>query len=154
LEKRKVTGVSPSDIKVTLNQVFLPLPPQAPTDEAENQKLLAETMRETVDGCKDFEALAKEVKSPLSPTLGTFALTDLSAQIRSAVGTLDIGKASAPVTLPNGLLMLMVCEREQPKVELPGREEVSQQLLDERLGLMARRYLRDVRLAAVVDIRV
>ena len=47
----------------------------------------------------------------------------------------------------------MVCERIEPKFELPSRPAVIDQLTNRRLELMARRYLRDIRRAAVVDIR-
>ena len=50
-------------------------------------------------------------------------------------------------------MVLMVCDRAEPKFELPSRAAVTDQLTNRRLELMSRRYLRDVRRAAVVDIQ-
>ena len=47
----------------------------------------------------------------------------------------------------------MVCERIEPKFELPSRPKVIKDLTNRRLELMARRYLRDLRRAANEDIR-
>ena len=52
--------------------------------------------------------------------------------------------------------MLMVCSREGDKsgIKLPERDAIADRLMQERLSLMSRRYLRDIRLSAVIDIRV
>ena len=67
---------------------------------------------------------------------------------------MEIGEASQPVRMPDGFLLLMVCERNEPKSQLPSREQIGDQLTRQRLDMMSRRYLRDVRSRAVVDIRV
>ena len=46
----------------------------------------------------------------------------------------------------------MVCER--PDTAGPPRDEIRETLLRERVDLHARRYLRDLRRAAFVDVRV
>jgi hypothetical protein len=48
----------------------------------------------------------------------------------------------------------MVCERTEAAPSLPTREDIADQIRNERMSMLARRYLRDIRLAAIVDIRV
>jgi hypothetical protein len=50
----------------------------------------------------------------------------------------------------------MVCGREGGAVDikLPERDTISDRILKDRMALMARRYMRDIRLSAVIDIRV
>ena len=48
----------------------------------------------------------------------------------------------------------MVCERDAEVAPLPPREQVQQRLELEKLDLLARRYLRDLRRAAIVDVRI
>ena len=48
----------------------------------------------------------------------------------------------------------MVCKRDLSSGGLPSREEVGTRLLRERLEVMARGYLRDLRRAAFIDLRV
>ncbi len=151
---RKNSAPDDSKIKVDLKQIFLPIPKNAVPSEIASQIDLAKTVRESVSGCKDMIALSKEVHSPRPTTLGKFSLTELSPGIRNAVAGLGVGEASQPVRMPDGFLLLMVCERNEPKIELPSRAEISDQLTRERLDMLSRRYLRDVRSRSVVDIRV
>jgi peptidyl-prolyl cis-trans isomerase SurA len=48
----------------------------------------------------------------------------------------------------------MVCDRIAPETDLPDREMVRRRLLEARAELMSRRYLRDLRRIAYVDIRI
>ncbi len=151
---RKNSLVDESQIKLDLKQVFLPIRKNAAPVEISSQIDLAKTMRETVSGCQDMIALSKEIDSPRPTTFGKFSLAELSPGIRKAVATLKVGEASQPVQIPEGVLLLMVCERNEPEGKLPTREQISDQLTRQRLDMMSRRYLRDVRRRAVVDIRV
>ena len=47
----------------------------------------------------------------------------------------------------------MVCQKKDPVGGLPTREEIADSLARERLDALARRYLRDLRRSAFVDIR-
>jgi peptidyl-prolyl cis-trans isomerase SurA len=64
-----------------------------------------------------------------------------------------VGEFSPPLRTEQGLILLMVCVREEAPSNLPTREEITELLTRQRLDLMARRYLRDLRRAAVVDVR-
>lgn len=151
---RKNSAPDVSKTKVDLKQIFLPIPKNAAPGEIASQIDLAKTVRESVSGCKDMIALSKEVSSPRPTTLGKFSLAELSPGIRNAVVGLNVGQASQPVRMPDGFLLLMVCDRTEPKIKLPSRAQISDKLMRERLDMMARRYLRDVRHRAIVDIRI
>jgi len=99
--------------------------------------------------------LAKEVGSPRSADLGKFALKDLSPAIRAVVKNVKAGKISDPIKMPEGVLVLMVCSREGGGgvIKLPERDAIADQIMRDRLALGARRYMRDIRLSAVIDIR-
>ena len=82
-------------------------------------------------------------------------MTDLSPAIRAVVKDVDAGKISDPVKTPGGVLVLMVCGREGGggEIKLPERDDIADRLMQDRMSLSARRYMRDIRLAAVIDIR-
>jgi peptidyl-prolyl cis-trans isomerase SurA len=152
-DKRKIAAKGSSETVVILKQIFFPVPGGASPEEARAQVDLAKTVGGAVDGCKDMDSVAQEVRSPRPPNLGKFAYSDLTIDIRAAIDGLPLGRASKPVKTSDGVMLLMVCERVEPKFELPSRAAVVDQLTNRRLELMSRRYLRDVRRAAVVDIR-
>jgi peptidyl-prolyl cis-trans isomerase SurA len=48
----------------------------------------------------------------------------------------------------------MVCERRDGQGVTPEREQISKRLEQERTDLLARRYLRDLRKQAFIDVRI
>lgn len=153
---RKIAQSAAKPVTLDLRQIFLPLPGQSAASDIEAQIDLAKTVRDTASSCQDFSQLAKEVGSPRPPSLGKFALKDLSPAIRSVVKDVQTGKISDPVKLPDGVLVLMVCGRDggTSVIKLPKRDEIADKLMRDRMALSARRYMRDIRLSAVIDVRV
>ena len=86
--------------------------------------------------------------------LGTLKPDELSAAIRENVAGVAVGKAGAPIGVEGGIILIAVCGRTVPAAAAPDRESVMRQLRDRRLNLAAQRYLRDLRSAAIVDVRI
>ena len=152
---RKIAQTATTPVTLDLKQIFLPLGSTADPIDIESQIDLAKTVRDTATSCQDFGVLAKEVGSPRTPNLGKFALKDLSPTIRASVQNVKAGKVSDPVKMPEGVLVLMVCSREggDGVIKLPERDAIADRIMRDRLALSARRYMRDIRLSAVIDIR-
>lgn len=154
VNRRILSGTDPLKAKVTLKHVFFPLPAQAAEDEVRAQASIAEAVSASVQNCEDMDALAKEVKSPAGADLGTFNVGELAPVMRNAVVDLEAGAASKPVRLPTGLSVIMVCERADPPNDIPGRDEISPRLRAQKLEILARRYLRDLRRDAFIETRI
>jgi peptidyl-prolyl cis-trans isomerase SurA len=154
VNRRILSGTDPLKAKVTLKHVFLPLSPRASAAEVEAQMGIAEAVATSVRDCADMDVLAKEVKSPAGADLGAFNMGELAPVLRKAVVDLKPGVASKPVRLPTGLSVVMVCERIDPPNEIPGRDEISPRLRAQKLEILARRYLRDLRRIAFIETRI
>jgi len=109
---------------------------------------------ERVTGCDDAEAAAEATPTALHRDLGTFQLRDLAPELRRAAAELVTDAVSRPVIAGGIINVLVVCSRTDPTATLPSRDEVRESLLDQRLALIARGYLRDLRRVAFVDIRL
>jgi peptidyl-prolyl cis-trans isomerase SurA len=160
---REAQGPSPND-KLLLKQILLP-PPQS---QADAEKLIPQIKRliETVQGCAAIDERAKTDK--LSGTLGTVRLKDLPAQVQQAVASVPEGRLAPPLQTPAGIALLMVCKRiaapdavqqtvvqTVPKTpQMPSKDQVLNQIGLQRLEMQARRYLRDLRAQAFIDVRV
>jgi peptidyl-prolyl cis-trans isomerase SurA len=153
-QRRTIAAPSADESKVTLMQLVLPLERDATQADIDAQTGLAETVRETVSGCADLQRVAKELGVPPPSEPQQLRIGDLAPRIREVVTPLKVGEASAPIRIEPGLLMLMVCVREDAPSNLPSREDIAENLLRQRLDVLARRYLRDLRRAAFVDVRV
>jgi peptidyl-prolyl cis-trans isomerase SurA len=79
----------------------------------------------------------------------------ISPGMRNIVGALEPGQASQPIVQKNGVGVIMVCEKMAPSAPtIPTRDEIGETLMRQRLDTLARRYMRDLRRTAFVDLRV
>jgi peptidyl-prolyl cis-trans isomerase SurA len=102
-----------------------------------------------------MESLAKELATPMSGSLGRLKTSSLPPAVRNAINGLDIGRPSGPVRNENGLAILMVCDRQGGQnAEQEQREQIERMLTLQRLDAAAQRYLRDLRRAAFIDLRL
>jgi peptidyl-prolyl cis-trans isomerase SurA len=144
--------------RVTLQQLFFALQKKASLVEKASQLNLAKTMASTVFNCQDMEKAGKELGSSLSGKLGTMTMAKLPQNIQNAIANLPEKKASTPIKTSGGIIVLMVCKRvkskAKPKPKISDRKKVKRTILNERLHAAARRFLRDLRGAAFIDIRL
>jgi len=152
-QRREPHITAVQDLRVSLNQIFLPVAAGTGSDGMASQRELAQTISDTVTGCADMDAVAKEMASRDSGAMGSFRIGELSNDMRKIVSNLPVGQPSQPFPVEGGLRVVMVCEREEPIANLPSRQEIQRQLSEQKLELQSRRFLRDLRQNAFVDIR-
>jgi len=153
-DRRTSATMAMSNVTVALRQLFVPLPSTADAAELAGQMKLASTMAELATSCEEIDKLAKGLATPLSGDLGKVRLDSMPAQLRNAVAGLEIGKASAPQVIDDGLLILMVCGREGDRTPTEDRANTRTMLMNQRMTLTARQYLRDLQRNAFVEIRM
>ena len=98
--------------------------------------------------------IGKEKGSAQLSSEGNLRTSQIAPAVRNIVEALDVGQASQPIVQKNGVGVIMVCEKAVPNTALPTREEIANQLARQRAENVARRYLRDLRRTAFVDVRV
>ena len=152
-DRRLPGGSTANQVTVDLRQIGLPLPP-APT-KANIRAVLdaAESIRDRATDCAALEqsTLAENAKVT---RIGRVRVGDLAAPLQATLMGLDTNQISAPLRTPQGIVLFMVCDREAEAADLPGRDQIQQRLKLEKLDLLARRYMRDLRRAAFVDVRI
>ena len=152
-DKRVLAAANPEDATVTLAQLVLPVEPDATPEDVEAQKNLAQTVRESVNGCDDLKRAASELQINATDPTPDIHIRDLNPAIRPAILNLKVGEASTPIQGSNGITLMMVCKRTDPPVNMPSREDIAESLTRQRLDLIARRYLSDLRRQAFIDVR-
>lgn len=153
LDRRVNQGLNDRKVQVTLSQLYLPLAANPSADDVASQQRLARTMSEAATNCADLEALGREAGSPLSGSLGTVDLDTLPPDLRRVIAPLKAGDVSPAVRSGGGIAVLMVCDRTEQDASEEGRKRIERQLRSERLAAASRRYLRDLRRTAFVDVR-
>ena len=152
-DRRVMQAAVTGETLVGLRHIFLRLPQGAGKKETESAIGLANTLRENAQDCADMVKLKGEVSGAVFPLPEQAKLSELSEELRAMLIKLDVGKTSAPIVVSGGVLVVMICER-KVQSDLPPRNQIEEGLLNQRLDIQARRYMRDLRRAAYVDMRV
>jgi peptidyl-prolyl cis-trans isomerase SurA len=139
-------------VEVKLSQILFPTDGStAGDDQARNR---AAGLRGRLTDCPAMAAAAAELKAPASGDLGWLKVGDLPPELGKAVLGLQVGEVSTPLQGPSGIHLLMVCERRDGQGVTPERDQIAKRLEQERTDLLARRYLRDLRKQAFIDVRI
>lgn len=148
---REQRRISAGDATISLKQIMLAVPPDASPEDLQQAGTRANELRANIDGCEGFDDLASQYGSPGSGDLGMLRLSEMPNELRQIVVPLAIGQPSAPIRVPTGVSILVVCSREFDGID---RERIRQSLVNQRLDMLARRYLRDLRRSASVEVRM
>ena len=155
-DTRIVAAANPEDAMVGAYQLMLTLPGGATQADVDRISAEIQTITETVRGCDQLAARADTLGIAEGLDLGTRRLAEFEEPIRTSVVSLPVGQPSQPVALEGGrsAVIYMVCNRQFPDDAEIDRDEIAGDLGEERISMLARRYLRDLRNAAYIDLRV
>lgn len=148
---RDVRQSAVGEVSLELKQILFALPADPSAAQREDALARAQNARTKVTGCKGIDSLAQSLGSPGSGSLGKMKLSDLPPAIQKAVGGLSNGQASKAIALPTGISILIVCDREDSGID---RDRIRKRLSEERLSNESRKFMRNLRLDANVDIRL
>jgi peptidyl-prolyl cis-trans isomerase SurA len=154
VDRRTGTTGSEQDAVFDIVQVVFPLPTR-PSDALRRAALNeAASVRTAAKDCPSLLKIGKE-KAPQLSSEGQLRASTISPEMRALVTRLSIGQASEPIVQKNGVGVIMVCAKSNSSGSgAATREDVTETLLRQRLDTVSRRYLRDLRRNAYVDVRV
>ncbi|MBI5165682.1 MAG: peptidylprolyl isomerase [Magnetospirillum sp.] len=155
LADRRVAGSAPdpSNTRLGYALMVLPLPPKGGPPKgaliARARDLTAE-----VRSCAELTETGAKLGATMQ-TKDDIVLGTLPAELRRVMASLPLQRPSEPIDRAEGISVAMVCARNEASVvEMPSREQVRNKIEDERLDVLAKRRLRDLRRSAFVDVRI
>ncbi len=138
---------------VDLKQAAIRLTANAGPDQVAEATRTLQGLRGQIKGCADIESVSSKVPGVSAGDLGEAAVDDLAPAFRDAAMSLPQGQVSQPIRTAVGLHLIMVCSKRVGGATLPSRVEVENRLFSQRIALMSKRYLRDLRNAATIETR-
>jgi peptidyl-prolyl cis-trans isomerase SurA len=142
---------------LTLRQVVFPfdapLDPQRPTPQQIRQAETAARIAESARGC---DALAQAARAAGGAQIGEpveIRLETQTPQLRQILGGLGSGRATQPLIAPEGVALMMICGRRVENLAAPNPEAITETILRERVDLLSRQMMRDLRRRAEIDFR-
>lgn len=102
--------------------------------------------------CRRAQQAAKKLKASAQRS-GLRELRQLPPQLGTLIGNLEAGQLTAPVQTPDGPALFIVCDRKDNLGVDISRDSIADNIFSQRVSMMARRHLRDLRRDAVVEYR-
>ncbi len=141
---------------LTVRQAFFPfqgmLDPNNPTQQQRDQVEKAQRLSETARSCEAVERAGGARDRSGGP--GQIRLETVSPPpLRDLLARLQPGRASQPIITPEGVLVMMVCSREQRNLAELTPEQARNQLLRDRVENLSRQLQRDLRRRANIEMR-
>ena len=153
LDRRVAGAPNPADTLLSLVEVVLPLASAAGAEEQQRVLASAQQISSEVKSCGELAKIGRDKAPQTSREIPEVKAGELPPALQKPVLALGVAEASKPMPMPGGIGVVMICQKKDPPGGLPTRDEISDMLARERLDALARRYLRDLRRGAYVDIR-
>ncbi len=153
-DRRNFASSRPDDIRLNLVQMTLALPVNATPSEVDQATSEARRAMANVHQCGDLHIQSRSLKGASSGDLTNVRVGDLASnqQMYSDIPKLPIGGVAGPYRVAEGLQVVSLCAKEGNN-GLPTRDSISQQILLQKLEAASRRYMRDLRRTATIDLK-
>ncbi|HEX2886976.1 peptidylprolyl isomerase [Vineibacter terrae] len=141
-----------NEARFNMIQLLLPLPPNSSPDEVERQKGIAQGIISQSKSCADLRRACARAKGCTTGDSDGVAASSLPPAIGEAARNAPIGQGLGPFYAGNVMQVVAVCSRDGDG-SLPARESVERGLQMSKLEAASRRYMRDIRRTAIINIR-
>ncbi|WP_339871942.1 peptidylprolyl isomerase [uncultured Brevundimonas sp.] len=137
---------------VQLKQVMVRLP-----ESASEADVMAATTRLTALQpqltCDNMLARATSEEGLLGADLGEAEVPSLAPQFQQVARSAAVGSVSSPLRTPLGVHLVAVCGRRAGGIEAPSYRDVENRLRSQNLAMLGRRYIRDLRADALIEMK-
>lgn len=143
------------DGTLKLGRLLLPLTGATKAD-ADTATKIAAQVRATYSGCEMLAELPKKLPGTIYYDMGNMKLTELSPEIQKALAATKPGEMAAPMMDEAGIELIGRCDARvetRTAFTMPTRDQIENQLFDQQISALARRYLRDIKRDADVEVR-
>jgi peptidyl-prolyl cis-trans isomerase SurA len=139
-----------------LARLLFPTGPRPPKDQLEQIMTVASQIQQHYAGCGQLDELHNKMNGTVYMNLGDAKLSDLSPQIQEAMKATKPGEAAAPFLDEAGVELIGRCDKRievKTAYVMPTRQQVEDQLFQNQIATLARRYLRDLKRDANIQVR-
>lgn len=154
VDKRQVLMADPRDARLSLKQLTIKFP--AGTTQAQataRTSAFAEAIQK-LQGCGSVAKVAASLNAEVVDN-DAIRIRDLPPPLQAIMLKLQVGQATPPFGSPTeGVRTLVMCGRDEAASgQLPGAQQIQNQLEQQRVNLRAQQALRDLRRDAVIEYR-
>ena len=151
-DKRRVEKLAKTkQTEVGLRQAFIPF-----NDKNSLESILSTISKERkkVTNCNQFTSFAKATGSTISPNMIGAQLSAPNPSIKKVVRNLSNNKISPPIKSKSGIHVMMVCGKTERPASIIDKKKIKEELFRQKMDLMSRQYLRNLRRNTYIEVRL
>jgi len=76
---------------------------------------------------------------------------DLPSAQRDILDRTDVGHLSPPEQTSGGIQMFALCTKKETKADTPGKKQMRDEIVQQKFGAQAKRYLAELRRGAMIE---
>ncbi|HTQ14127.1 MAG TPA: peptidylprolyl isomerase [Rhizomicrobium sp.] len=148
---------NPNPEVLSLVRILLPIGPKPPQKLVEEAIQAANALREHIPSCQAAPEVAHQMKGVDVFNLGSMRLADLNAAMQTEIRNAQPGGVTQPFQSAAGIELIVRCDQARPQdshYTPPTREEVENQLFEDKMSVFSRQYMRDLRRNADIEDKI
>lgn len=155
LVKEKAQSDGATETVFTFKNLLLPLFLDKSPEAFEQAAAQVETVRKDAISCESLDYLSEKISGRVE-MLEDITYSSIPVEIQSIIKNLPIETPSQVIKTPEGAGFMMICKKEEKShnADLPDTTTIRQKLTSQKLELIARRVLRDLRRSAFIETRI
>jgi peptidyl-prolyl cis-trans isomerase SurA len=150
------TGVTGPSGTLPLARLLFPVNTHGPKAQIDDVVKVAVQIQTHYAGCGQLDELHNKMTGTVYMNLGDAKLADLSPQIQEAMKGTRPGDAAPPFLSDAGVELIGRCDKRievKTAYVMPTRQQVEDQLFQNQIAALARRYLRDLKRDSNIQVR-
>ena len=118
-----------------------------------NQKKESENFSKDFVSCKRIDQLTEKYNEKEVNYIGKRILSDLPEDLHNELLNKEAGDTLRPRIIGENINIILICDRKDDIGIQVSRETIEENIYAQKIGMMSRRYLRDLRRDAVIEYR-
>lgn len=142
-----------ANVEYKLRPILFLVPRGAAPAALEGRKREAEALRARFQGCDESLRSAMALPDVVVRDTITRQSVDFAQQQRDLLGNTPVGKLTPPDFTPQGVEVFAVCSKTPAGGDSAGKRELRDQLYQERYQALSKKFLKELRSQALIEIR-
>lgn len=154
LELHKPEEKNDVGYEYVMRPIIFIVPRGSPDAVFEARKHEADALRARFQNCNDGIPFARALREVAVRDQVSKFSADLPQLLRGILDGTEIGHLTPPETTAEGVQMFALCTKRETKNDTPGMKEIRDKMFQEKFGAKAKRYLEDLRRAAMIEYKM
>jgi peptidyl-prolyl cis-trans isomerase SurA len=151
LDLHKSQEKSEVGYEYVMRPVLFIVPRGSPDAAFDARKRDAEALRSRFQTCAEGIPFARALREVAVRDQVSKFSSELPQALRDILERTEVGHLTPPEQTAEGVQMFALCSKKETKTDTPGKKEVRDEIFQQKFGAQAKRYLAELRRAAMIE---